>query len=113
MALAAWGLAGLFLAADFFAEICPMPESGTLRKAAGAAVSASEGNMVRPGEQKEEKYIALTFDDGPHRLYTPRLLDGLKKRGVHATFFLIGQNIEGNEDIIRLQRSRQKRRATR
>ncbi|MCI8836483.1 MAG: polysaccharide deacetylase family protein [Hungatella sp.] len=101
MALAAWGLAGLFLAADFFAEICPMPESGTLRKAAGAAVSASEGNMVRPGEQKEEKYIALTFDDGPHRLYTPRLLDGLKKRGVHATFFLIGQNIEGNEDIIR------------
>ena len=41
MALAAWGLAGLFLAADFFAEICPMLESGTLRKAAGAAVSAS------------------------------------------------------------------------
>lgn len=45
--------------------------------------------------------IALTFDDGPHPVYTPRLLEGLKERGVHVTFFLIGQNIDGNEDIIR------------
>ena len=45
--------------------------------------------------------IALTFDDGPHPVFTPRLLDGLKERGVHATFFLIGKNIIGNEDIVR------------
>lgn len=45
--------------------------------------------------------IALTFDDGPHPVYTPRLLEGLKERGIHVTFFLIGQNIDGNEDIIR------------
>ena len=30
----------------------------------------------------EEKRIAITFDDGPHRLYTPKLLDGLKERGI-------------------------------
>ena len=46
------------------------------------------------------KYIALTFDDGPSRKYTPILLDGLKERGVHATFFLMGKNIEGEEDIV-------------
>lgn len=45
--------------------------------------------------------IALTFDDGPHPVYTPALLDGLKERGVTATFFVVGKNIEGNEDIIR------------
>ncbi|MCD8119097.1 MAG: polysaccharide deacetylase family protein, partial [Lachnospiraceae bacterium] len=33
--------------------------------------------------------------------YTPILLDGLKERGVKATFFLMGQNIEGNEEIVK------------
>ena len=47
------------------------------------------------------KYIALTFDDGPSRKYTPILLEGLKERGVHATFFLMGKNIEGEEDIVK------------
>ena len=46
-------------------------------------------------------YIALTFDDGPDRKCTPLLLDGLKERGVHATFFLMGSNIEGKEDIVK------------
>lgn len=31
--------------------------------------------------------VALTFDDGPNGKYTPALLEGLKERGVHATFF--------------------------
>ena len=37
-------------------------------------------------------YIAMTFDDGPHPILTPRLLDMLKVKGIKATFFLIGQN---------------------
>ena len=45
--------------------------------------------------------VALTFDDGPHRIYTKNLLDGLKERGVKATFFVVGENIPGNEDLIR------------
>lgn len=56
------------------------------------------------GEERDKKvkgYVALTFDDGPHPVYTPRLLEGLRERGVCATFFLIGQNIDGNEDIIK------------
>lgn len=47
-----------------------------------------------------EKLVALTFDDGPHAVCTPQLLDGLKERGVHATFFLMGENIAGNEALI-------------
>ncbi len=45
--------------------------------------------------------VALTFDDGPHRIYTKSLLDGLRERGVKATFFVVGENISGNEDLIR------------
>lgn len=52
-------------------------------------------------EGEEHPQIALTFDDGPHPYYTPKLLDGLKERGIHATFFLIGKNIEGNEEIVK------------
>lgn len=47
-----------------------------------------------------ENIVAITFDDGPKRGTTDKLLEGLEERGVKATFFLIGQNIEGNEDLI-------------
>jgi peptidoglycan-N-acetylglucosamine deacetylase len=46
-------------------------------------------------------YIAMTFDDGPHPILTPRLLDMLKARGIRATFFLIGQNAAEYPDIVR------------
>ncbi len=49
----------------------------------------------------EKKKAALTFDDGPSIKYTPLLLEGLKERGVHATFFLMGKNIEGKEDLVK------------
>ena len=41
-----------------------------------------------------DKLIALTFDDGPDSKDTPRLLDGLKERGVSVTFFVQGQSLE-------------------
>lgn len=45
--------------------------------------------------------IALTFDDGPHPSYTEQLLDGLKKRGVKATFFVTGEHAELHPEIIK------------
>jgi len=45
--------------------------------------------------------IALTFDDGPHPVYTEKLLEGLKRRGVHATFFVTGKNAESYPELIR------------
>lgn len=47
---------------------------------------------VRAAES--EKLVALTFDDGPSGKYTRRLLDGLEKRGVSATFLLCGYRME-------------------
>ena len=48
----------------------------------------------------EAPKIALTFDDGPSAAWTPALLDGLKERGVKATFFLIGENADKNPEIV-------------
>lgn len=47
------------------------------------------------------KKIAITFDDGPHPYYTEQLLDGLKERGVHATFFVTGEHAELHPDVIK------------
>ena len=41
-----------------------------------------------------EKYVALTFDDGPSGRFTHRLLDGLKERDAKATFFLCGYRMK-------------------
>lgn len=72
--------------------------SGQTEQAAGSAVQPTQ-----PKEQQEsplpqgDKYIALTFDDGPTGNKggrTERLLDGLKQRNAHATFFLCGYRIK-------------------
>lgn len=60
------------------------------RPAAAAAMEAADG-----------PYVALTFDDGPRLDTTPVLLDGLARRGVHATFFVIGERVEPGRDILK------------
>ena len=45
-------------------------------------------------QAREEKYVALTFDDGPSGKYTRALLDGLYDRGAKATFLLCGYRME-------------------
>ena len=63
------------------------------------AVSAPEESAGDSGGQ-EQKLMTLTFDDGPHPVYTPELLDGLKERNVRASFFLLGSSVDGNEDLV-------------
>ena len=59
-------------------------------------------NVIRTMSQVTEVHkIAITFDDGPHPVYTPRLLEGLEKRGVVATFFVTGENAAQYPDIIK------------
>ncbi|WP_395744780.1 polysaccharide deacetylase family protein [Prosthecobacter sp.] len=43
----------------------------------------------------------LTFDDGPHPLYTPALLDWLKANKIRATFFLVGENAVRYPELVR------------
>ncbi|MFQ6842663.1 MAG: polysaccharide deacetylase family protein [Lachnospiraceae bacterium] len=64
------------------------------------AVQVSENSSIR-AEKTITAKVALTFDDGPHPVYTPQLLDGLKERGVHVTFFVVGKNILGNEALLK------------
>lgn len=47
------------------------------------------------------KNLALTFDDGPDKTYTPQILDTLKELNVPATFFVVGANAEQSPDLIR------------
>lgn len=48
-----------------------------------------------------EKAVALTFDDGPDPIHTPRILDILEENNIKATFFLIGSNIETYPELVK------------
>ncbi|WP_083682628.1 polysaccharide deacetylase family protein [Paenibacillus sp. FSL A5-0031] len=49
---------------------------------------------------KGKKLIALTFDDGPDKRYTTDILDILKEKGVKATFFVVGQQVTKNPEVL-------------
>lgn len=49
---------------------------------------------------RDDKVIALTFDDGPDPVYTPKVLDILAAKGVKASFFIIGSAGVVNTDLI-------------
>ncbi len=50
--------------------------------------------------EPHDRYIALTFDDGPHHSYTREILDILKNEGAKATFFVVGSRAETYPDIL-------------
>jgi peptidoglycan/xylan/chitin deacetylase (PgdA/CDA1 family) len=45
--------------------------------------------------------VALTFDDGPDPVDTPRLLDLLRQKGIKATFFVVGRRADEHPEIVR------------
>jgi peptidoglycan/xylan/chitin deacetylase (PgdA/CDA1 family) len=45
--------------------------------------------------------VLLTFDDGPHPQQTPQLLDALKKHGVKAVFFVIGDHVKNHPALLK------------
>ena len=75
----------------------PSP-SGT----AGNETTASDAKIefIKSGPTNGNR-IALTFDDGPTPGVTDRILDELKQRKLHATFFMIGQRIAAEPDLAR------------
>lgn len=48
----------------------------------------------------KDRYIALTFDDGPHNSYTREILDILRREGAKGTFFVVGSRAETYPDIL-------------
>lgn len=51
---------------------------------------------------RDEKKIFLTFDDGPHPIITPKIIDLLRRYDAKATFFCVGRNVEANKDIFNM-----------
>ena len=50
---------------------------------------------------RDEKVVALTFDDGPNDPWTLRIADALDRYGVKATFFVVGKNADAHPEIVR------------
>lgn len=63
--------------------------------------------MTEYGKQQTDnsrfRMLALTYDDGPARNITRRVLDALRAHGAQATFFIVGKNIIRNHDILSRQ----------
>lgn len=59
----------------------------------------------RSVEMAGERYVALTFDDGPGKGTTDRLLDGLQARNASATFFLIGTQAAAQPELVQRMRA--------
>ena len=74
--------------------------------------AAASGELPGPKDNREnvsvissgtvhDKWIALTFDDGPYPPYTDRLLDVLKAKGIHVTFFLVAEQAQQYPELVR------------
>ncbi len=63
------------------------------------AVIVRRGTIYRA--PLHDKVVALTFDDGPSPKWTPLILDELKKAGVKATFFMLGEHVAKYPDVAR------------
>lgn len=62
---------------------------------------SSSSRVFNENVALNKKTMYLTFDDGPSSKVTNKVLDILKENKVNATFFLIGNQIEGREDVVK------------
>ena len=81
------GAAGLGLAAGGYAYAAMWPGSRIFGRALTAPRHTGE--------------LALTFDDGPNPVYTPRFLDLLARHGAKATFFMLGLHAQAEPQLVR------------
>jgi peptidoglycan/xylan/chitin deacetylase (PgdA/CDA1 family) len=68
---------------------CPKPATDVIRTAPA----------VRDEADAAARTVALTFDDGPGAA-TPQVLDVLQRAGVRATFFVVGQQVAANREML-------------
>ena len=86
---------GLFVSLLLFVVWAGKGQSGFI----GSLERSSALRAMKQMENNKGK-IAITFDDGPHPFYTEQLLDGLRERSVHATFFVTGEHAKLHPDVI-------------
>lgn len=92
-----------YRAPDKVREVAPTPVSGNEGAAELRArrLGGVHDGLLYHGKYAALQIAALTFDDAPHPLFEPLLLDLLRRSGVRATFFVIGRNATAYPYFIR------------
>ena len=85
---------------SFFSYKNTSIETGAFTKSNSEGYEDYDDIIIKHGNS-EEKMLALTFDDGPDEVFTPQILDILKKYNVRATFFVVGEKVAYNKEIIK------------
>jgi peptidoglycan/xylan/chitin deacetylase (PgdA/CDA1 family) len=93
-------------AAESAPKSTPAPAKSTPAPATGDTPAATTTTTTAPKITFSQchvdgPFIAMTFDDGPHGANTPRLLEILKQRKIHATFFVVGQCVNEHPEIVK------------
>ena len=76
-------------------DLTPVPDESFVSPASASSVETSPEPVPMP-----EKWVCLTFDDGPSKT-TPDVLSALNRAGVKATFFVVGHFLETSPDLVR------------
>jgi cellulose synthase/poly-beta-1,6-N-acetylglucosamine synthase-like glycosyltransferase/peptidoglycan/xylan/chitin deacetylase (PgdA/CDA1 family)/spore germination protein YaaH len=88
-------------------EVSPKEGSREIEMDAGDGLISSERYLEIPSPYVIRRVgwhpgmVALTFDDGPDEVWTPQILDILKRENVRATFFIIGKNGQANPGLVK------------
>ncbi|WP_309570851.1 polysaccharide deacetylase family protein [Deinococcus sp.] len=72
-----------------------------LRVTSARIAGGEAGGLLYRARRGTQGVAALTFDDAPHPLFEPLLLDLLRRSGSHATFFVIGRNAQAYPYFVR------------
>jgi peptidoglycan/xylan/chitin deacetylase (PgdA/CDA1 family) len=75
--------------------------TGYMLPGLAGALSSLRGPLGIEDHTTDGRGYALTFDDGPHALGTPAILEILRREKVGATFFLVGEQVERNPALAR------------
>lgn len=79
----------------------PSPKKNIVNTTYASSEGTQNNPPSTPKNNSRKKYVALTFDDGPSKTQTPRLLEILKENNIHATFYILGKNASFFPDIIK------------
>lgn len=75
--------------------------TGSVTEAVAAVKTISVSAIAAPTPTPRPKAVALTFDDGPSTVNTPKILDILEKYNAHATFFVLGNRAAAGADVLK------------
>lgn len=78
-----------------------IPEETEVQAEKGGVGTKPEEEAAGKEENKKEKTMYLTFDDGPTAENTVAVLDTLKEKNVKATFFVVGENVEKHPEVAK------------